>query len=393
MIEVLFFVMEEEEETTLMWKKIKEKFSLEEEPVFLNPLGKNIILLKRGLGLEGKFSFFLAEDLLVLIREGEDNLLDGTTISSNFLGKTVVEFMEGENDLELLESDEDYRFYRFLPRYNRESFLLKFFILEGELHKFTPKAKLYLEQAEILDTKRAGILKQLPDILGEIEKFGSDLEILEKNLGRISDLYNDLALEYTVIKGYLAEVQRDMDKILRLTKKIFSFEAESVYINDSLGEVALKANRLKEIAERFENLLSHLKSGVEVINSRIQLIQSRETKKLQEQMYKSIAQNIELTREGVALQVAAAFIEFIVVTYYTLSIWKYLTPEEVFRNLNPGLKLGLVVTFAGLSVYVTHLVAIYYNEKKKKDKIKVFLVFAFMLIIVGIMFWLGATGK
>ncbi|ABB13658.1 hypothetical protein CHY_0531 [Carboxydothermus hydrogenoformans Z-2901] len=72
----------EEEETTLIWKKIKEKLSLEEEPGFVNPLGKNIILLKRGMGIGGRFSFFLAEDLLVLVREGEDNLLDGTTISS-----------------------------------------------------------------------------------------------------------------------------------------------------------------------------------------------------------------------------------------------------------------------------------------------------------------------
>jgi multisubunit Na+/H+ antiporter MnhB subunit len=93
-----------------------------------------------------------------------------------------------------------------------------------------------------------------------------------------------------------------------------------------------------------------VKNAIDVIRMKISIERGRET--------------IELQHESISLQVAAGFIEFIVVFYYTLNSWKILA-GKVFSTLSPGVILITLTAFSSSVVLFTHAVAAARKEKKR----------------------------
>ena len=90
--------------------------------------------------------------------------------------------------------------------------------------------------------------------------------------------------------------------------------------------------------------MNEVKAAIDVVQTQVDLMRSKESVELQRQFNLVLAQNVDLQRKSLTLQIAAGFVEFIVIAYYSLSIWKNLSDPNIFHHI-PAI---LTLIIAGL---------------------------------------------
>jgi hypothetical protein len=142
--------------------------------------------------------------------------------------------------------------------------------------------------------------------------------------------------------------------------------------------VALLSESLKEFSLSLENM----KSAIDIVKSRVELARSKTSLGLQEQTKSLMKQNLAIQEEAHTMGIAASFVEFFVVLYYGLQVWKTLLTEELFHHIPIALAAGLVMAFSLSVVAGTHKAAKAIKQKTLKG---VFYWPAVMLFIVALM--------
>ncbi len=153
-------------------------------------------------------------------------------------------------------------------------------------------------------------------------------------------------------------------------------------MTDSLHEVL---SDLESTDEELSLLREEYKAAIEVIQSRIQVINERTNRSTQEQIRKLLEVNSEMQKKGIVYQYAAAMIEFIVLAYYSHTLWTHLA-HTAYTIIPSWIQFIVVLLFSGNTVLVTHLAAEYIQGEKHLYKIMSAAVVSLAAIIVLIMF-------
>lgn len=277
-----------------------------------------------------------------------------------------------------------HHYYHLLPEADRplQSLLLRdlplldlgFFRLQQELRLFKDQRKMITQDKREIDHKLSSILhrqKQLEQ-QSELEKS----RFWEETLQELAQLYGTLGSNALVLKSIEATLQRDLNRqnkiLLRLTKDV---SGPRTLLTDVLPEFSNQLKDFQQTSQQLQLSLQNAKAAIDVVQTQVELIHANET--------------VALQKEGLSLQVAAAFIEFIVVIYYSLSVWKTLTPEDTFHHIPALLKLAVVVGFASSAVAVTHFAAEkFQGHTAARNKLRLSLVLLFALF--GSMLFLSA---
>jgi hypothetical protein len=89
--------------------------------------------------------------------------------------------------------------------------------------------------------------------------------------------------------------------------------------------------------------------------------------------------NTAIQKQSLTFQFAAGLIEFIILAYYSHSLWKSLVPGA-YHAIASWIQLLFVIAFSANTVYLTHLIAEYVQgEKHVKRQLQFFLA---MLVII-----------
>ncbi|MFZ5626023.1 MAG: hypothetical protein ACOY3H_01655 [Bacillota bacterium] len=278
-----------------------------------------------------------------------------------------------------------HHYYHLLPEADRplEPFLLRdlplldlgFFRLNQELRLFRDQRKMITQDKREIDRQLSAILHKQKQLEQQSEKEKS--LFWEETLQELAQLYGTLGSNALVLKNIEATLQRDINRqskiLLRLTKESAGPKA---LLTDVLPELSNQLKDFQNTSQQLQLSLQNAKAAIDVVQTQVELIHANET--------------VLLQKEGLSLQVAAAFIEFIVVIYYSLSIWKTLTPEANFHHIPALLKLAVVVGFASSAVAVTHFAAEkFQGHVSARNKLRLSLVLLFSLF--GLMLLLSAV--
>lgn len=148
-------------------------------------------------------------------------------------------------------------------------------------------------------------------------------------------------------------------------------------------------NRTQNLHQLFEELKTveqNYQSAIEVVQSKTQVINSRTNMETQEQIRELLNINVEMQKQGLVFQYAAGLIEFIILAYYSLSIWTNVSP--VAAAVIPGwVKLVFVFVFSGTTVVATHYLAEFLqgdaHVRRKLFIVGLVLVLILLVILVG----------
>ncbi|NLC07401.1 MAG: hypothetical protein GX755_05490 [Syntrophomonadaceae bacterium] len=236
---------------------------------------------------------------------------------------------------------------RFLPLMDK-----KIFIHNAKMRYIRQRTSQIINEADAIEQTVSQILlssnavrnnQPLTDVL-EIE-----IEHLSKNYGILASYYRLLRESQGILDNSLILVTRE-------ARRIYGGRVQ-VNLQDYLAVCKNTTREVIQASERVNLIMGEIKAAIEVIRTQVDLLRSKESVELQHQFKKIMDQNTALQEKSLSLQVAAGFVEFIVIAYYSFSFWKYQSDPVIFDRIPGPLTFLVACAFAGVSVICTHQLA------------------------------------
>ncbi len=212
-----------------------------------------------------------------------------------------------------------------------------------------------LQEKEQLDQDLSNTLHtQLVMEKGGIEEaleLERQIEGLSRAYGKIAGDYNTLLSAANRLSSLLKPYKRQM---LSLQGAVLSDD----FINDMYNPYL---ERLQEIEEAQGLVLisrENYRAAIEVVQSKIDIMNARSNMATQNEIRNLMQMNVSIQKQGLVFQYAAGLIEFIVLAYYSHSLWSHLVPGA-YETIPGWIQFLVVIAFSGNTVYCTHLIAEY----------------------------------
>ncbi len=176
---------------------------------------------------------------------------------------------------------------------------------------------------------------------------------LENEIEGLATAYAKLVSD----KKLVSDGIRRMEVMLKGAQRKFLNEAALRLDKEAVDAIlAAYHNRVRDLYDLHEDLVvaeENYQAAINVVQSKIQVMNSRTNLETQEQIRELLHINLEMQKQSLVYQFAAGLIEFIILAYYSLSIWTNVAP--VAAAVIPGwLKFIFVFLFSGTTVAATH---------------------------------------
>lgn len=247
--------------------------------------------------------------------------------------------------------------------------------IDGVLQKLGKIAVYFHSQREVIDDERVAANKQLSVTLhAQVVKPVAGhawVSALEEQIEQLATIYGKLASDASIIKDAHFTIVRELAAIDTQLRAV-SPPGEPVvtFVDDVREEYTALAQRLRQSGELLVVPTNQAATAIDVLRAEIDILHSR--------------QNLELQEEGLALQVGAGFVEFILVFYYSLGSWGHLAGLEHFEAVSALSRGLLVFAFAASVVAATHQAG-QYATGKAVGLWRLAMALAVPVVIVGIM--------
>ncbi|NOZ59172.1 MAG: hypothetical protein GXO66_06320 [Euryarchaeota archaeon] len=395
-VHLLYFIKERDEEIKKVWKRATELLGEGEEVKVLEEYSQ-LTLARSFASPLAELSLYLRGDvvvlqLLILAPEEDPGIAKrlkevASEEMSLFLGETLLfisrdrekiarlygdvswrrsELTQGE--LYLLEKGDERDSYLLLSSLPRRDFFLRFIYIDLLGRKLSREADLFLEQLQAIRQRRKEFESRASQLLSE--KCCS-LEEFEGVIEKLSLIYIELAQYLEWISGKVTALREDIHDFESEVRRLLAGEDE--IFSQSMKGFSYALDTLMYERENFILAQEKVKNAMDVVRMKISIERGKET--------------VELQHESISLQVAAGFIEFIVVFYYTLNSWKILA-GKAFAALSPGVILLTLAAFSSSVVLFTHAVAAARKENRRLTREMVASV-ALILVFAAAMFLLS----
>lgn len=250
-------------------------------------------------------------------------------------------------------------------------------LIDGLSFKLARQADYFKDQRDFIRDKKLEADKGLSNILNKWSGHGTSeqkIDLLEKDIEALSAMYGELVGSLKMVKNAHDIMAKDIDDLDRALKEIVVSPGDMADFKRALlGEYETFINELAVEDRLLHRSLDDTRATIEVVRTRIEIERSRESLLLQ--------------KEGVSVQAAAGFIEFVVVGFYTLETWELLASAEVFEHIPASLRLGIDAMFATSVVAFTHYMAKFIQ----KEKANLGLVLAGLAAILSVVLMIMAT--
>ncbi len=329
---------------------------------------KNHIRIKEPL--QDQLKNFLGEGILLVTSPGGEipkKVVERFDIITEYI---ITELEVGR--LYLLKSwAKEYNIYGFIPERDYEEFIFGALpYINLYVHFLETKVDFYIQKGKYMKEKRHEINIKVGEILGRTITLFKDSKkrqmTLEKEIDELSNVYSSLALNVSYLKSSLVSMDTDIRKLESKIESLLSPGGQNG-LNSELKRYKDIRAMLKEEEEFSLLTLEEVKEAIDVVRTRVELLNSKEA--------------LDIQKQGFNLQVSAGVIEVIIVYYYTLNIWRILSPGKVFQNIPYYYRFYLVLLFSFFVFTFTHYSVHAMAEKKLYNKGMIVSVIAGLLII------------
>lgn len=218
--------------------------------------------------------------------------------------------------------------------------------------------KYYRDQRTVISSETEQASKDLSKILYSTlvpANNREQLSKLEEDLADLSRGYGLLTANHRIIKeGH----HRLSDLVIAMEHTLAAIDSENkdLFVNSVMDPLREEADDLEELENDLAEAREGYQAGLEVVRGKVDILLSRESLGLQQKVMEVMEVNNKMQQQSLTFQVAASLIEFVIVAYYGMSLWKYLN-EAGFHALPGWAAAILVLLFAGDVTFLTHLIA------------------------------------
>lgn len=210
----------------------------------------------------------------------------------------------------------------------------------------------------------------------EAEELDAQLKGLTSSYGKIAGSRHLVAQGHARLRSLVNQLTRQLRPDAYLAEGQPLFDSWLASYEERLDELAQVEANLQAAQQDYQ-------AGIEVVRSRIDMMNNRSNLETQAQIRELMEQNTEMQKQSLVFQYAAGLIEFIVLAYYSHSLWKNLA-HDGYLLIPASIQFIMVLLFSGNAVYCTHLLAEYMQgEHEVKSKmIAAVIVFLILLAVI-----------
>lgn len=237
-------------------------------------------------------------------------------------------------------------------------------LLEASLIRLNMVSKLYRDRHQTVDNERREMDKRLSHILHT--QLVSDkaplkeADELEAQIQELAASYGILAGDYSTLAEAAGRMQDLIKAVVNHVRAQTFLQLEPELLATILQPYQERLRQLQISREELDSSRENHRAAIDVVRSRIDIMMSRENIETQERIKDLMEINTAVQKQSLIFQVAAGIIEFIVLAYYSHSLWKALA-HNAYALIPPGLQFIVVLLFSYTTVKVTHMAAEYYQ--------------------------------
>lgn len=216
------------------------------------------------------------------------------------------------------------------------------------------------------------------------------VEELEEQVQELSSSYGILAGDYNMIREGISRINGLLQAVLLQIKGEYFWQMDSGLEGSILNPYYRRLSELKSTADELRASRENHQAAIDVVRSRIDIMLSFQNIETQGRIKTLMELNTSMQKQSLTFQIAAGIIEFIVLAYYSHSLWKNLA-HNAYNLIPPGVQLFMVVLFSWTAVYCTHLIAEYrQGDHHVRGRMMLYsgLLLALLFIIVFGSYWL-----
>ncbi len=196
-------------------------------------------------------------------------------------------------------------------------------------------SKLVMAQASLTATEE--LESEIEGLAMAFGKLVGDQNLITDGIKRLEFLISGL------------EKQLAHESALELPAVLFKQLSESY--EQRLADFRNTHEELKMVQDNYQ-------AAIEVVQSKIDIMNSRTNIATQEQIKGLLEVNTAMQKQSLVFQYAAGLIEFIVLAYYSHTLWSHLD-HAAYLAIPGWIQFIVVMLFSGNTVLVTHLLAEY----------------------------------
>ncbi|WP_455368498.1 hypothetical protein [[Eubacterium] cellulosolvens] len=233
----------------------------------------------------------------------------------------------------------------------KEFITTTFIRLDIALHRLSKFSTLFRRQIDQISDERVEINKSVGQTLhkGITKDMPNEERLMyqEKRINDLSKMFEKLVNHGITLKSSEEILTRELREI-----EEFIVSKEFKPGRDKIRKKIRPYLELNEAIDReyrlVENAVQNIRAAIQVVQTKVGLIRSSETVTLQRDTKR-------LQEEGISLQMAASFIEFVIVFYYGLGVWKILA-DDVFHHIPAWIVFVVISSFALSVTALTHFI-------------------------------------
>ncbi|MBO8159248.1 hypothetical protein [Thermosyntropha sp.] len=279
------------------------------------------------------------------------------------------------------------------PQDENAQYFLEFELpcIEASLLKLDNITKYYKEKLPLITKKKNEMDQRLARIINSsfssIKNQQELIKELENQLENLSSLYSIIASDYSIVLEGIDKISQALkySQNLLYNKQKNSIFGKQLY-EKIFNYYIYKLEDMKNIEKNLRISRENYQAAIDVLRSRLDILISHENIETQQQIKEIMEVNISLQKQGLVFQFAAGLVEFIVLAYYSHSLWKALSPAA-YHMVEGWIQFIIVCLFSGCTVYLTHLIAEYIQgEKHFLKRIITLTILLFILLAVTFVF-------
>ncbi|MFA6001266.1 MAG: hypothetical protein WC828_04035 [Thermoleophilia bacterium] len=289
------------------------------------------------------------------------SILGGRVVESDLDPET---FGEKAVLAHILEHDHRGRDYYALATEDIDLFLSGSFPqMDAQVKKLVRVASHFGHQRRTIIEQRNDIDKQVSALLHQEVVSGAseapDTRELEQRITSLSRMFGILATDSLMVRQAEDRIAQETGRLESALALLLGTQPGS---RDEIGRhyMSVFKSDLKAASSEARHLdfsRGNAQAAIEVVRTQVELLRAGEEAAIQEQSKQLLSRSLVLQNERLSLQVAAGFVEFVLVFYYVLKSWEGVVGASPVEHTAPLLLFFVVGAFSSAAAVGTHFLA------------------------------------
>lgn len=234
--------------------------------------------------------------------------------------------------------------------------------VDSLIKKLSRAAAYFEEQRNTIIKERTEVDRDVGALLHQQVVAGrqdtADTTGLEQRIEALSRMFGILATDSLLVRQAGDRLEHDIAQLDQVLGRLVGGTAGV----DEIGAHFLATFRselgsAREEAAHLEFSRQNAQAAIEVVRIQVELLRAGEGAAIQEQTRQLLSRSVVLQKERLVLQVAAGFVEFVLVFYYVLKSWEGVVGTVPVEQIAPIMRLIVVGGFSASAAVGTHFLA------------------------------------